>query len=366
MKKIIRYFSLLIGLTASFTSLAREKISLMLDWYVNPDHAAIIVAQQKGFFEKNNLEVEIIEPADPSLPPKLVAAGKVDLAINYQPQLYQQVAEGLPLVRVGSLISSPLNSVVVLKNSNIKTLADLKGKKVLDLGCGYGEWCKIYSEMGASYVKGIDISSKMLDVAKSECSQFSNIEFGLLDMGKLDELNETFDVVVSSLAVHYVEDFEKLCKDVKKILNKGVEIVDVFLEVGLGTFRPVQTENVLEHKMHEESFEISEKAAKIINEAKTEGRRIISVGTTATRALESSVDKNGKLIAQKKDTGIFIYPGYKFKIVDALITNFHLPKSTLLMLVSAFYDREKMLEIYNLAVKEKYHFFSFGDSMFIY
>ena len=90
MKKIIRYFSLLIGLTASFTSLAREKISLMLDWYVNPDHAAIIVAQQKGFFEKNNLDVEIIEPADPSLPPKLVAAGKVDLAINYQPQLYQQ------------------------------------------------------------------------------------------------------------------------------------------------------------------------------------------------------------------------------------------------------------------------------------
>ena len=130
MKKIICYFSLLIGLTASFTSLAREKISLMLDWYVNPDHAAIIVAQQKGFFEKNNLDVEIIEPADPSLPPKLVAAGKVDLAINYQPQLYQQVAEGLPLVRVGSLISSPLNSVVVLKNSKIKTLADLKGKKV--------------------------------------------------------------------------------------------------------------------------------------------------------------------------------------------------------------------------------------------
>ncbi|EAA23898.1 S-adenosylmethionine:tRNA ribosyltransferase-isomerase [Fusobacterium vincentii ATCC 49256] len=141
----------------------------------------------------------------------------------------------------------------------------------------------------------------------------------------------------------------------------------IFLrKVGLGTFRPVQTENVLEHKMHEESFEISEKAAKIINEAKTEGRRIISVGTTATRALESSVDKNGKLIVQKKDTDIFIYPGYKFKIVDALITNFHLPKSTLLMLVSAFYDREKMLEIYNLAVKEKYHFFSFGDSMFIY
>ena len=118
--------------------------------------------------------------------------------------------------------------------------------------------------------------------------------------------------------------------------------------------------------MHEEAFEISQEVAEKINKAKAAGRRIISVGTTATRALESSVDENGKLIAQKKDTGIFIYPGYEFKIVDALITNFHLPKSTLLMLVSAFYNREKMLEIYNLAVKEEYHFFSFGDSMFIY
>jgi len=167
-------------------------------------------------------------------------------------------------------------------------------------------------------------------------------------------------VAAPTAGLHFTEEL------LKKIIDKGVEIVDIFLEVGLGTFRPVQTENVLEHKMHEENFEISEKVAKIINEAKVEGRRIISVGTTATRALESSVDENGKLIAQKKDTGIFIYPGYKFKIVDALITNFHLPKSTLLMLVSAFYDREKMLEIYNLAVKEKYHFFSFGDSMFIY
>ena len=103
----------------------------------------------------------------------------------------------------------------------LSLLPNLKGKRVLDLGCGYGEWCKIYSEMGASYVKGVDISSKMLDVAKSECSQFDNIEFDLMDMANLSELDETFDVVVSSLAVHYVEDFEKLCKDVKKILNRG-------------------------------------------------------------------------------------------------------------------------------------------------
>lgn len=167
-------------------------------------------------------------------------------------------------------------------------------------------------------------------------------------------------VAAPTAGLHFTDEL------LKKIADKGVEIVDVFLEVGLGTFRPVQTENVLEHKMHEEIFEIPEESANIINKARSEGRRIISVGTTATRALESSVDENGKLIAQRKDTGIFIYPGYKFKIVDALITNFHLPKSTLLMLVSALYEREKMLEIYKIAIQEKYHFFSFGDAMFIY
>lgn len=167
-------------------------------------------------------------------------------------------------------------------------------------------------------------------------------------------------VAAPTAGLHFTDEL------LKKIADKGVEIVDVFLEVGLGTFRPVQTENVLEHKMHEEIFEIPEESANTINKARSEGRRIISVGTTATRALESSVDDNGKLIAQKRDTGIFIYPGYKFKIVDALITNFHLPKSTLLMLVSALYEREKMLEIYKIAIQEKYHFFSFGDAMFIY
>lgn len=167
-------------------------------------------------------------------------------------------------------------------------------------------------------------------------------------------------VAAPTAGLHFTQEL------LDRIAAKGIEIVDIFLEVGLGTFRPVQTENVLEHKMHEEYFEIPEKSATIINKAKLEGRRIISVGTTATRALESSVDENGKLIAQRKNTSIFIYPGYKFKIVDGLITNFHLPKSTLLMLVSAFYNREKMLDIYNIAVKEKYHFFSFGDAMFIY
>ncbi|MGL4968829.1 MAG: S-adenosylmethionine:tRNA ribosyltransferase-isomerase, partial [Fusobacteriaceae bacterium] len=136
--------------------------------------------------------------------------------------------------------------------------------------------------------------------------------------------------------------------------------------VGLGTFRPVQTEDVLDHKMHSEIFEIPAEAVEKINRAKIEGRRIISVGTTTTRALESSVDEEGKLVERTAETEIFIYPGYKFKVVDALITNFHLPKSTLLMLVSALYNREDMLRAYEEAVKESYHFFSFGDAMFIY
>ena len=167
-------------------------------------------------------------------------------------------------------------------------------------------------------------------------------------------------VAAPTAGLHFTEEL------LDRIEKKGIKIVDIFLEVGLGTFRPVQTEDVLEHKMHEENFEIPVEAANIINKAKEEGRRIISVGTTSTRALESSVDSNGKVIAQKNSTEIFIYPGYKFKVVDALITNFHLPKSTLLMLVSAFSTREFMLDVYRTAVEEKYHFFSFGDAMFIY
>lgn len=115
---------------ATHTAVAAEKISLMLDWFVNPDHAAIIIAQQKGYFKKHGLDVKIIEPADPSMPPKLVAAGKVDMAVNYQPQLHLQVSQGLPLVRIGTLVSTPLNSLVVLKSSGINNIADLKGKTI--------------------------------------------------------------------------------------------------------------------------------------------------------------------------------------------------------------------------------------------
>ena len=130
MKKIISKITLSLILLSSTAFADKQKVSLLLDWFVNPDHAAIIIAQQKGFFEKNNLEVEILEPADPTMPPKLVAAKKADLAVDYQPQLQMQVSEGLPLVRIATLVNSPLNSLVVLKNSGIDKIEDLKGKKI--------------------------------------------------------------------------------------------------------------------------------------------------------------------------------------------------------------------------------------------
>ena len=152
----------------------------------------------------------------------------------------------------------------------------------------------------------------------------------------------------------------------RKIKEKGVEILEVLLHVGLGTFRPVKEDNIEDHEMHSEYFEISKDVADKINKEKSEGRRIIAVGTTSVRVLESGVDESGKLQAQKRETKIFIYPPYKFKMVDALITNFHLPESTLIMLVSAFVgDIDKTLDLYKLAVREKYRFFSFGDAMFI-
>lgn len=151
----------------------------------------------------------------------------------------------------------------------------------------------------------------------------------------------------------------------EKIRGKGVEIAEVLLHVGLGTFRPVKEENVLDHKMHSEYYEVSEEAADIVNRAKREGRRVICVGTTSVRTVETVADKDGFLHACKGNTEIFIYPPYRFKCVDALITNFHLPESTLLMLVSALCSREEVLHVYDVAVKERYRFFSFGDAMLI-
>ena len=151
----------------------------------------------------------------------------------------------------------------------------------------------------------------------------------------------------------------------EQIKAKGIKIAHVTLHVGLGTFRPVKEENILDHHMHSEFCIIEQDAADMINETKAAGGRVVSVGTTSTRTLESMSDDDGTVHAGSKWTDIFIYPGYKFKIIDALITNFHLPESTLLMLVSALYDREHILEAYKVAVEEKYRFFSFGDAMLI-
>ncbi|MDU6855779.1 MAG: tRNA preQ1(34) S-adenosylmethionine ribosyltransferase-isomerase QueA [Clostridiales bacterium] len=151
----------------------------------------------------------------------------------------------------------------------------------------------------------------------------------------------------------------------EEIKAKGIHIAYVTLHVGLGTFRPVKVENVLEHEMHSEFYMIDEENAKIINEVKANGGKVISVGTTSTRTLESNADENGFVTAGSGWTNIFIYPGYTFKCVDRLFTNFHLPESTLIMLVSALAGKENVLHAYNEAVKERYRFFSFGDAMFI-
>lgn len=152
----------------------------------------------------------------------------------------------------------------------------------------------------------------------------------------------------------------------EKIKAKGVQIAEVLLHVGLGTFRPVKEDIITDHKMHSEYFEVGEEAAKIITAAKKEGRRVIAVGTTSVRTLESVAEEDGTVKPKKGNTQIFIYPPYKFKCVDALITNFHLPESTLIMLVAAMTGREEILNLYKTAVEEKYRFFSFGDATFIY
>ena len=152
----------------------------------------------------------------------------------------------------------------------------------------------------------------------------------------------------------------------KKLQEKGVEVANVTLHVGIGTFRPVKVENIEEHDMHSEHFYIKAEDAEKINKAKREGHRVIAVGTTSCRVLESIADENGYVKEVEGDTNIFIYPGYKFKCLDALITNFHLPESTLIMLVSALAGKDFIMQAYEEAVKEQYKFFSFGDAMFIY
>ena len=169
----------------------------------------------------------------------------------------------------------------------------------------------------------------------------------------------TGSAAAPTAGLHFTEE---LLAEVEK---KGVRIARVTLHVGLGTFRPVKVENITDHHMHSEFYVIEEDAASIINETKANGGKVVAVGTTSTRTLETVADASGHVRACSGWTDIFIYPGYAFKVVDRLITNFHLPESTLLMLVSALYDRDKILHAYEVAVEEKYRFFSFGDAMLI-
>lgn len=159
--------------------------------------------------------------------------------------------------------------------------------------------------------------------------------------------------------LHFTEEL------LRRIEEKGVKTAYVTLHVGLGTFRPVKEENVLEHHMHSEFYQVSEETARTINEVKERGGRVICVGTTSCRTVESASDENGQVLSGSGNTQIFIYPGYRFKVLDALITNFHLPESTLVMLVSALAGRERVLDAYEEAVRERYRFFSFGDAMYI-
>jgi len=167
-------------------------------------------------------------------------------------------------------------------------------------------------------------------------------------------------VAAPTAGLHFTKEL------IERIREKGVIIAEVFLDVGLGTFRPVQTENVNDHIMHSEKYWVPKETAEIVNNAKRNGNRVIAVGTTSVRTLESSVNEKDELIENESETSIFIYGNYKFKIVDAIITNFHLPKSTLIKLISAFGGKDFVFGAYKEAVKEKYRFYSFGDSMFIY
>lgn len=166
-------------------------------------------------------------------------------------------------------------------------------------------------------------------------------------------------VAAPTAGLHFTDEL------LSRVREKGIQLAYVTLHVGIGTFRPVKCENIEEHEMHFEEFWIDEKTADIINKTKASGGRIISVGTTSTRTLESAANADGTVSAGHGDTDIFIYPGYSIRVVDCQVTNFHLPKSTLMMLISAFYDREKILNAYEIAVKEKYRFFSYGDAMLL-
>lgn len=226
--------------------------------------------------------------------------------------------------------------------------------EILDDGC---RLVKFYCDNGAFYKILDEIGVMPLPPYIKDCTlEETNVK----ERYQTVYARESGSSAAPTAGLHFTDRL------LEKIRAKGVITAPVTLHVGLGTFRPVKTENIREHKMHEEYYYISEESAEIINKAKRENRRIIAVGTTSCRTLEACWSKHGAIKSGGDYTDIFIYEGYKFQVIDALITNFHLPESTLLMLVSAFYSKDEILRAYNTAVENKYSFFSFGDAMFIY
>ncbi len=252
-----------------------------------------------------------------------------------------------------------------------------KGNDVYECLCGNAKVIKEgvtidFGEMWASCIEVKDEGIRMLKF-KYEGNFLENLEkIGVMplppyiheELADNDRYQNIYAKVNGSAAcptagLHFTPEL------IDKIKAKGIIITDVTLHVGLGTFRPVKEDDVEKHRMHAEEYQMSKEAADILNKAKKEGRRIIAVGTTSCRTLESIVQKHGTFKACHDDTSIFIYPPYTFKGIDALITNFHLPKSTLIMMISALCSKEMILDTYKEAIKERYRFFSFGDSMFI-
>lgn len=259
-------------------------------------------------------------------------------------------------------------------------LLNQKENNIWECLCKPGKRAKIGTEFsfgdGIVDCKVIDITDDGNRIIQFDCD--SKEIYNILDkIGKMplppyitEELKngERYQTVYSkelgsaaapTAGLHFTEEM------LEKIKQKGVKIGYVTLHVGLGTFRPVKVDDVTNHKMHSEHYIMPKETADLINETKANGGRVISVGTTSTRTLESVATKNGCICEDTDDTSIFIYPGYEFKCVDALVTNFHLPESTLIMLVSALAGYDNIMNAYNTAVKEKYRFFSFGDAMFI-
>lgn len=251
--------------------------------------------------------------------------------------------------------SKRVNAGNIIKISDelfVKTLVKLEGGKWL-VELGYkGDIYEILNKVGHVPLPPY-IERKLNDVDDEKIKS--------LDINRYQTVfaKNTGSVAAPTAGLHFTKDI------LKKLKEKGVQICYVTLNVGLGTFRPVKCENILEHKMEVESFEISKQTAKTINDAKNQGKKIVAVGTTSVRTLETCYQKFGKIKAVKDESQLFIYPPYEFKVVDKLLTNFHLPKSTLLMLVSAFYNKEAVLKAYKEAIKNKYRFYSYGDCMFI-